>query len=235
MITAIIKIFVGFGAVLLFIEGIKFSKSDQSKSLGTSSRPNHWIQYLPKVHIVSFVLLVLLAITTGIGTLPVKNSLGISIFRVLGLGLYFAGAVFAIWGARSLGEEKAMDVRIRNGQKIISSGAYSYCRHPMYLGAIMIWSGASIAMLNGFMFLAAIIYTPLFIIRARLEEKLFSQHFNKLYTNYLNEVPMIFPRSIHRPIPQSKTAILSRIKTLNEDGNSTKSDKLLEVAAGKGS
>jgi steroid 5-alpha reductase family enzyme len=102
----------------------------------------HWI--------TSFSLLVSIAAGFAITT-PPANKLAISIFDMIGCSVWLCGFVIesvADWQMWSFKKEP------KNKDKILFSGLWGVCRHPNYLGDIMIWCGFFFMSLN-------IILTPL--------------------------------------------------------------------------
>ena len=82
---------------------------------------------------------------------------------------------------------------------IIYSSVFSYIRHPMYLGAILLYVGLSISTLSlislGFLVLVVIFYDYI----ASYEEKLLEQNFGEDYVKYKNKVSKWFPwKKLHR-------------------------------------
>lgn len=81
-----------------------------------------------------------------------------------------------------------------SGQRLIKTGPYSFARNPMYLGIMLIASGAALILLKWW---AAGLLMMLFIIRYRLvivsEERKLEGIFSEEYLEYKNKVPRILP------------------------------------------
>lgn len=81
----------------------------------------------------------------------------------------------------------AANIRVEEGQKVISTGLYGWVRHPMYLGAMFLFIGTPIALGSWW----ALLLTPilLFILIARIlnEEKILARDLPQ-YTEYQKRV-----------------------------------------------
>ena len=188
----LVKIILVGGSMLMLARAIAFSKADVTSPMVIVERPSGWIQLFPKVHIFLYVVLVTLVAFTDLGMLVILGKYSI-LLRSVGAIIYSFGTTFALWGADSLGNEKTMDVRIRKGHQLVSSGAYTIVRHPLYLGGLCIWWGSGLLLLNWPILLVALSFTPLFLFRAHVEEELLTRYMGKTYEIYKREVPMLIP------------------------------------------
>jgi len=80
-------------------------------------------------------------------------------------------------------------VRIQKdrGQQVVSTGVYGFVRHPMYLGAILMFFGAPLLLGSWYGFLAALALTALLMARILGEEKLLSRELEG-YQEYTKKV-----------------------------------------------
>lgn len=81
----------------------------------------------------------------------------------------------------------------RNPPEVVDKGVFSVVRHPIYLGAILLYLGlifltASIAAL-GFWVVIVVFY----MLISWYEERLLIQMFGQAYQDYKKRVPMLFP------------------------------------------
>lgn len=65
----------------------------------------------------------------------------------------------------------AANVRVEEGQKVISTGAYGIVRHPMYLGALFLFVGTPIALGSSWSLLVVPLFVPILYFRITNEEK----------------------------------------------------------------
>src|SRR5258708_1479204 len=58
------------------------------------------------------------------------------------------GLTLRVWAAQVLGRFYTRTLRTTDKQRIVQSGPYHLIRHPGYLGTILIWIGAGLAVLK---------------------------------------------------------------------------------------
>ncbi|MBD3353007.1 MAG: DUF1295 domain-containing protein [Candidatus Lokiarchaeota archaeon] len=111
---------------------------------------------------------------------------GMLILNILGLSLFILGILVFIWlfrQKRGIGSQE-MD-------KLLTTGAYGLCRHPIYLGHLLMYFG--LAFQAGA--LDALILSPIiismYVIQAKIEEKYsIGKKFEGEYEEYRKNVPM---------------------------------------------
>ena len=95
--------------------------------------------------------------------------------------------IFAYKGLQQIFRE------VRDPPEVIRTGAFKYTRHPIYLGAILLYLGLTIITLSlaslGLLVIIVIFYD--FI--ASHEEKLLIEQFEKEYEQYKKDVPKWIP------------------------------------------
>lgn len=113
----------------------------------------------------------------------------------LGLALAVAGVAFALWALATLGEHYDLTLEIHEGHEVVRAGPYGMVRHPIYTGLALHSTGAMLATGNVLFIAGTLIVTfPLFVMRARTEERLLRQELGAEYERYAREVPMLVPR-----------------------------------------
>ncbi len=81
-----------------------------------------------------------------------------------------------------------------NDHRLISRGAYAVVRHPVYLGACLIWLGLALAFSDVLAFIITFFYViPIYILYLRAEERMMLEAFGEEYRNYRRKVPMLLP------------------------------------------
>ena len=83
---------------------------------------------------------------------------------------------------------------VREEPRVIRNGVYNIVRHPMYLGALLLYLGLLVLtfslIASGIWILIIIFY----YFNSKHEEKRLLDKFGKDYEDYKNEVPMLIPR-----------------------------------------
>jgi len=81
----------------------------------------------------------------------------------------------------------ASNVRVEEGQKVISTGMYGYVRHPMYLGALFLIVGTPLALGSWWSLLLVPLFLPILYFRIANEEKVLARDLQG-YTEYMLKV-----------------------------------------------
>ena len=79
--------------------------------------------------------------------------------------------------------------------ELVDGGAYGRVRHPVYLGAFLIWGGLALGTWSVSTLLVTALYViPSYHLYARSEEEMMVEAFGDEYRDYCLRVPMWFPR-----------------------------------------
>jgi protein-S-isoprenylcysteine O-methyltransferase Ste14 len=81
----------------------------------------------------------------------------------------------------------------RDPPHVVTGGVYALVRHPIYLGAILLYLGFilfSFSLISAALWIAIIIF---YRFISRYEEKLLINLFGDEYRDYMKRVPMLFP------------------------------------------
>lgn len=122
--------------------------------------------------------------------------------RWLGAGIGLAAVSLLAWVHRSLGRNFAPDVRIREGQVLVTGGPYRRVRHPLYtvfyLFALALFLvsanwGVGLAWLAGL----TLVIGP----RVRREEAAMTARFGNDYRTYMRRTGRFLPRFSRRTNP----------------------------------
>lgn len=81
----------------------------------------------------------------------------------------------------------AANIRVEEGQKVISTGLYGVVRHPMYLGAIFLFIGTPLALGSWWTLLWVPVLLSILVARILNEEKILARDLPG-YTEYQKEV-----------------------------------------------
>jgi protein-S-isoprenylcysteine O-methyltransferase Ste14 len=79
------------------------------------------------------------------------------------------------------------NVRVEEGQKVISTGVYAFVRHPMYFAALFLLGGTPIALGSWWALLLFPVFIPLLVARILNEERLLARDLPD-YVDYMQKV-----------------------------------------------
>ncbi len=140
-------------------------------------------------------LLVYATIRFRWGGLPLNTDPPMLALRAAGLLVLILGTAFNIWGRLHLKGNWADQVRIYDDQSLVTDGPYRFVRHPLYASLLWMIYGAAIAYLSPLAALeGALIFYPMMIYRAQLEESALVDKFGATYENYRQKTGRFLPR-----------------------------------------
>jgi protein-S-isoprenylcysteine O-methyltransferase Ste14 len=109
--------------------------------------------------------------------------------RSMGAGLMIGGALIMLSGVRSLGRSLTPGTEPLAGAELVTTGAYSRRRHPIYAGAVLLLAGYTLAWSNWTLALiAGGVALWFFDAKARREERWLEARFPD-YERYRRHVP----------------------------------------------
>jgi len=106
----------------------------------------------------------------------------------LGFTVLIISGVFAFVGLRKVFKE------VREKPSVITSGAFAYCRHPVYFGSILLFVGLSILSWSLLAFGISVVIVVFYEYVSTYEEKLLVEQFGQEYRDYQKKVPKWIPR-----------------------------------------
>jgi len=110
----------------------------------------------------------------------------------VGVGLCLAGFGFAVWARMNLGRNWGMPMSLRQGHELVTSGPYSYVRHPIYTGIMLAMIGSALTLGLIWLVLFAVTFVY-FAFSARTEEELMVAQFPDTYPAYRRRTKMLIP------------------------------------------
>jgi len=81
----------------------------------------------------------------------------------------------------------------RESPQVITNGVFSIVRHPIYLAAMLLYSGFIFLSLSLLSILVWIFIIVFYYQISRYEERLLIKKFGSAYIDYMKKVPMFFP------------------------------------------
>lgn len=180
---------------------------------GVKYEKNFLIQRAPQVVSLLNIAVIIASFCAYTGVLPPQSGTTpllaagaiypdgwVSIVSWLGVFIYLIGLIFMIGGWYSLGEAFSTDAEILDGQTVRNTGLLAFVMHPAYSGIIQSLLGASLAAtsLTGVLFTLFLV-APLWLNRAKYEEKLLLESLGSSYKEYAERmrwrrlVPVFIP------------------------------------------
>ena len=139
-------------------------------------------------------------------------------YFIIGIGLIVVGESIRIYGVRFAGG--ATRTREIGAPSLCTSGPYSRCRNPLYLGNMIIYCG--VVLMAGGQFLWPLLFIVFFFFILQysmiisLEEETLVKLFGNEYQLYRESVPRLFPR-ISPWVGNDKRVPLTIIQTLKTE------------------
>lgn len=135
----------------------------------------------------TFYVLVSLGIITS-GANPVYELMNISpeqakVFEYVGLFLIFFGSFLVFLGWKEIYSGKG---------KLVTKGIYGFCRHPQYLGLILIATGFLVFWPNILTLIMWFVLIIAYYKLAKIEERELLKEFGEEYKEYKKNTPMFF-------------------------------------------
>lgn len=120
-----------------------------------------------------------------------------SIFRARYIPLFIRLAVFGVALILAILLVRSGHVVVRHGQRpdhVVSTGAFRFVRHPLYLASLLIYFGLTISTAS---FFSLIVFVAIFIFYnyiAGYEERLLQAKFGGAYSDYMKKTGKWLPR-----------------------------------------
>ena len=110
----------------------------------------------------------------------------------VGLVLFAAGLLFAIWARIHIGRNWGTPMTQKEDPELVTSGPYLLVRHPIYSGILVAGIGTAVA-LSWFWLAAAALAGIYFIYSATVEERYLAEQFPDSYAEYKRSTRMLVP------------------------------------------
>lgn len=106
----------------------------------------------------------------------------------LGIPILASGLVFMVGGWYWLGEFFSTDAELMDDHKVKNDGLFRYVMHPIYSGIIQCLLGSSIAATSVIgVCMCALVVAPLWLRRAKYEERLLIENLGQEYKDYAEQ------------------------------------------------
>jgi protein-S-isoprenylcysteine O-methyltransferase Ste14 len=123
--------------------------------------------------------------------------------RWVGVGLAVTSLPFLLWAHHTLGKQWSKLLELKRKHKLVTSGPYSWVRHPIYthwltINAALIMVSANLLLLIFYPFSIILIYA-----RIGNEERMLLKQFGEEYRAYMKRTGRLLPR-FHRETRREK-------------------------------
>jgi protein-S-isoprenylcysteine O-methyltransferase Ste14 len=147
--------------------------------------------------VATFVLALSIPVCVKLGWGSVRPWLPMTVAAALaGIGTLgcFIGLNLVGWAALVLGRAAHILARVDQGGKLVREAPFNIVRHPIYFGMGLLLAGSALAGLNWIVALVAIVWWPLAIHRACLEDRVLRAAFGAQFDEYARSVPAVWPK-----------------------------------------
>jgi len=109
------------------------------------------------------------------------------------LAIFIVGAVLGLWAIthNKVGNFN-IQPKLREGSKLITTGIYTWVRHPMYTSVIVMMLGFLVSTPTVIEILLWLILTGVLLLKAKREESLWLEH-DEDYAKYKNSTKFFIP------------------------------------------
>lgn len=191
-------------ASILYLTGLVFAEILRlPQRVNLNRNPQEWNNNISLTRISE--MFVIASVILGIWVFPIGyiftewlNPLNYSLSS---LAVWFAAGIFFVsllirWNAqRTLATQWSFTVETRDGHALVTSGIYSYLRHPIYVSLIL-WAIAQPNLLQNYLagFSGCVSVLLIWIVRIPREERLMLKIFGDEYRQYIKQTGLFFPR-----------------------------------------
>jgi len=184
------------GVVLVVTLGANFTAARKGFKQTVTKyvfKPKTYLQQIPP-NVSAFILILEILGVFKIGTVETSDFEQYFYIRIIGLAVFAIFSYIQVQAHKSLGSNYSQEIAIVKDHELIKNKYYRFIRHPQYMGQILSDLGAGVA-LAGFIILPLVIIVelPLFLLRARREDKLLENHFGDEWIEYKKKSGFIIP------------------------------------------
>ena len=93
-----------------------------------------------------------------------------------------------------LGKNFSVNIDIKEGNTLETTGVYGIIRHPIYLCEMLLPFAAALVMQNWILLVWGLIMLPIELVRTKREDEMLSDHYGNKFENYKKDVNRFFPK-----------------------------------------
>ena len=197
-----INIIAAIALLLSIVANSYAAKSGLKRSVTKSERkPSTYLQKAP-LNVSALILILQLIGVFQIGTLDYQGET--QYFRIGGLLIFGIFSWLQVKSFKNLKGFYTQEISLQKNHQLITTGIHKSIRHPQYLSQILSDLGFGVALMSnlefdivllGYIIIPLVVFVelPLFILRARREEKMMTDFFGKKYEEYQKKSGFIIP------------------------------------------
>jgi protein-S-isoprenylcysteine O-methyltransferase len=180
-----------YGLIALFVGSERFLRQGTAASLQEAASDAGSTRAIGSALGISAIALLLAPILNNrrIAVLP-----GRPLLFWTGVTSMISGLLLRSWANRVLGAAYTRTLRVVTDQHIIQEGPYQVVRHPGYLGTLLVWLGAALALANGIaVALVSVVLFRAYRKRMEAEERMLLDTFGDEYRRYAAHTRRLIP------------------------------------------
>jgi protein-S-isoprenylcysteine O-methyltransferase Ste14 len=156
-------------------------------------KPKTYLQTVPP-NVAALVFIATIAAIFNLGVFSDQVKDEYLELRIIGLLFFIIFSWVQVYSFKSLGEFYSQDILIFKKHELIQAGPYKILRHPQYVSQLLSDLGAGVALMGYLIIpLVILIQIPLFVLRARAEDKLLAEYFNEKFDEYKKKSGFFIP------------------------------------------
>jgi protein-S-isoprenylcysteine O-methyltransferase Ste14 len=114
--------------------------------------------------------------------------------RTAGVVVMALGLTLRVWAIAALGSAFRTTVEVEPGQTVVSTGPYTWIRHPSYAGLLLILAGFGAALGNWLSLMACVLLPlPALVWRIHVEEAELNRVLGEAYRTYQSDRARLIP------------------------------------------
>ena len=187
-----INIISGIALLLSIVANSSAAKGGLKKAVTKAERkPKTYLQKTP-LNVSALILILEMFGLFQIGTLDYHNES--QYYRIGGLVIFGIFSWLQVKSFKNLKSFYTQDISLQKKHKLITTGIHKTIRHPQYISQIISDIGLGVALL-GYLIIPLVFFVelPLFILRAKKEEKMMQDFFGDEYNEYKKKSGFIIP------------------------------------------